>query len=51
MDILKQIIFTLNSIEVKGKDNLDKLLGCILLLESIVNAPAETDNKEGNSDG
>lgn len=32
--MFKGIIHTLDSIEVHGKDNLDKLLGCILLLES-----------------
>lgn len=32
--MFKGIIRTLDSIEVHGKDNLDKLLGCILLLES-----------------
>lgn len=33
--MFKGIISTLDTIEVHGKDNLDKLLGCILLLESI----------------
>lgn len=32
--MFKGMIHTLDSIEVHGKDNLDKLLGCILLLES-----------------
>ena len=33
--MFKGIISTLDTIEVHGKDNLDKLLGCILLLESM----------------
>lgn len=33
---LSQVINTLNLIEVQGKDNLNRLLGCILVLEDIV---------------
>jgi hypothetical protein len=32
---IKAVISTLNCIEVKGKDNLDRLLGCIQTLESV----------------
>lgn len=35
---IKDIINTLNQIEVKGKDNLDKMLGAILALEQIYQA-------------
>lgn len=41
LTIIKLVISTLNGVEVKGKDNLDKLLGCINALESVVQA-AET---------
>lgn len=34
--LIKLVVSTLNSVEVKGKDNLDKLLGCINALESVV---------------
>lgn len=46
--MLEQIIYTLNSIEVKGKDNLDKLLGCILMLEQM---QAESNKQEENENG
>ena len=35
MFTIPQIIATLNDIEIKGKDNMDKLLGCIMALEAI----------------
>ena len=37
MDItmIRCVIATLNDIEVKGKDNLDKLLGSIIALENV----------------
>lgn len=37
MDVtmIRCVIATLNDIEVKGKDNLDKLLGSIMALESV----------------
>lgn len=36
--LIKMVISTLNGVEVKGKDNLDRLLGCINALESVVKA-------------
>ena len=36
LTIIKAVISTLDSIEVKGRDNLDALLGCINALESFV---------------
>lgn len=53
---LKTLISTLNSVEVKGKDNMDMLLGCILTLEHMVQELSKTKseekiNKEVNSDG
>ena len=47
-ETLSRIITTLNQIEVKGKDNLDKLLGCIMVLERML---SESTEKEVNSDG
>lgn len=35
---LTDVINTLNQIEVRGRENLDKLLGCILALEQFVQA-------------
>lgn len=32
-DFLERLAMSLNSIEVKGKDNLDTLLGCIMAIE------------------
>lgn len=34
--LLKMVISTLNTVEVKGKSNLDALLGCINALENVV---------------
>lgn len=42
--LIKMVISTLDSIEVKGRDNLDKLLGCINALEEVVRG-AEIQNK------
>lgn len=44
---LEAIVTTLNSIEVHGKDNLSKLLGCINALESIL-AEQEDGEKVNN---
>lgn len=43
--LIKVVISTLNDIEVKGKDNLDRLLGCINALEACVQI-AESENKK-----
>ena len=46
---LQQLIRTLESIEVHGRDNLDKLLACIMFLESEVKAleKAESEVTDG----
>ena len=52
--LLKMISSTLNTIEVKGKDNLDRLLGCINAIDSIVKSaeePAEETTPDGADDG
>ena len=35
-ETLQKVINTLNNVEVKGKENLDRLLGSIQVLESLV---------------
>lgn len=42
---LEAIVNTLNSIEVHGKDNLSKLLGCINALESILAEQEDGEKK------
>lgn len=46
LTLLKVVISTLNSVEVKGKDNLDKLLGSIRALETIVQAEEAAQKEE-----
>ena len=51
--MIRCVIATLNDIEVKGKDNLDKLLGSIMALEGIAQmleqtAPEEVPKEEVN---
>lgn len=43
--LLKMVISTLNGVEVKGKDNLDMLLGCINALETVVQAEEAAQKK------
>ena len=45
--MIQMIIATLNEIEVKGKDNLSKLLGCINALTEIITQPK--DGEEVNN--
>jgi hypothetical protein len=53
-NILKNLILTLGKIEVRGKDNLDMLLGCIQTLEKLLDAckkaKTETEGKESEID-
>lgn len=44
MDILQYVINTLNDIRVSGKEDLQKLLGCILALESLTKEEKEKSN-------
>ena len=48
---LSAVIKTLDTIEVRGKENLDALLGCILTLERLVsqleNHPKDEEVKDG----
>lgn len=53
LDVLSKLIATLNRIEVKGKENLDMLLGCIQTLEklkSLVKEKAEQAEEETQGD-
>lgn len=46
LTIIKAVISTLDCIEVKGRDNLDALLGCINALESFAQiAEIQDENK------
>ena len=53
-NIIRCVIATLNDIEVKGKDNLDKLLGSIMALEGVaqmMDQPATEETKEETHGG
>ena len=47
MDFLRVIIKSLNMVEVKGADNMDRLLGCIQGLELL---DRELDKEVGKND-
>ena len=47
---IADIINTLNQVEVKGKDNLDKMLGAIMALEQIYQAQNSTQTIDINED-
>jgi len=52
--LIKMVISTLDGVEVRGKDNLDRLLGCINALESLVKQAemtAGTEKKEEEANG
>lgn len=46
--IIRAVIETLNEVEVKGSDNMSKLLGCINALIEIVNQPKDEDGEKLN---
>lgn len=52
--IFDSLIYTLNGIDVRGKDNLDRLLGCILTVEKlrdmITTETREIKPEEGKKD-
>lgn len=52
MEFLRLIIKSLNQIEVKGADNMDRLLGCIQGLERLGKEldKAEGDDKDDHHD-
>lgn len=43
---VEAVIRTLNDIEIKGRNNMDMLLGCILALESALNQKEEEVNPD-----
>ena len=49
MEIIQLIIKSLNQVEVKGKDNMDRLLGCIQGLERLDKALEEA-HSNGDQD-
>lgn len=50
--MLQSIIQTLGEIEVKGEDNMSKLLGCIYALKSLAaETPENTEKEEVTEDG
>ena len=50
MEIIQHIIKTMNLIEVRGADNLDRLLACIQTLERFDKALEEKGNADDNYD-
>lgn len=51
MDILQTIVLTLEDIEVKGSDNMSKLLGCIQALNEFINQQKSAPNEDGEVNG
>lgn len=51
MEILRAIIYTLNQIEVHGKENLDRLLGSIQELEKLDASLRAKSKKEEKTNG
>ena len=45
-EFLHALLLSLNCIEVKGKDNLDTMLGCMMAIERKI---AEIENEEGET--
>ena len=45
-DTIAAVIKTLNQVEVKGKNNMDQLLGCIIALERVLTEES-AEKKEG----
>ena len=44
--MIRCVVATLNDIEVKGKDNLDKLLGSIMALEGVAQMMEQPTSEE-----
>ena len=51
MFTIRDIINTLNRVEVKGKENMDLLLGAILALEAVEKAQSAEETVEEANDG
>lgn len=39
-ELIRKVLFTLNTIEVKGRENIDRMLGCMQVLEKVADALA-----------
>lgn len=39
-ELIRKVLATLDAVEVKGKANIDRMLGCMLTLEKIADAMA-----------
>lgn len=52
MDVtmIRCVIATLNDIEVKGKDNLDKLLGSIMALENVAQSMEQHTSEKADKE-
>ena len=37
-ELIRKVLATLNTVEIKGKANMDKMLGCMQALEKIADA-------------
>lgn len=48
IELLQTIVLTLEDIEVKGSDNMSKLLGCINALNSYIQSQSENEDGEVN---
>lgn len=51
MEVIQYVINTLNTIKVSGKDDLQKMLGCILALEALTKEQPKEDKGEEEQDG
>ena len=51
MNVLQYVLTTLNMIKVSGKDDLQRLLGCILALETLLKENDKEEKKEVENDG
>lgn len=48
-ELIRKVIATLNAVEVKGKDNIDRMLGCILALEKVADAMKHNREEMGKT--
>lgn len=49
-EILNNILLALNNIDVRGKENMNNLLGSILMIEDLIlqlSAPQKEENEDG----
>lgn len=47
MDIIQYVLTTLGMIKVSGKDDLQRLLGCMLALESLIKENGKEEENNG----